>query len=146
MSDSDDDDAQAIGMSNGALYTIGGACAFFSLFMVYQASSGTMHSTTGGFLFGAVLAVAAVGCFAKGKLQGAALRAMGGVVVLACLGYAIGTFSEGKIVSSNDSDVSFMNALKALLFFGVPGFYLMIRGPLVFDLPGAIRGEPIRED
>jgi hypothetical protein len=136
------EDQQAMGMSNGALYTIGAVCALFSVYMVYQASSGLMASSTGGYMFGGVLAVGAVGCFAKGKLQGAALRAMGGVVLLACIGYVVSQFASGEVVGEGRSDTSLMNAIKCFVIFGIPAGYLMARGPKVFDLPtGRVRDE-----
>lgn len=143
MEPHDDDEGaeQALGMSKGALYTIGVACAFFSVFMVYQASSGTMASPTGGYLFGAVLAVGAVGCFAKGQLQGIALRAIGGVVLLTCIGYVVSQATGGEVVGEGRSDTSLVNAIKCLLIFGIPAGYLMVRGPKAFDLPGQVRGE-----
>jgi len=136
---------QPLGMSRGALYTIGSVCGLFSVYMAYQASSGVMASPTGGYVFGGVLAVAAVGCFSKGRLQGGALRAMGGIVLLTCLGYLVGQLIEGEVASEAQSEPSVLNAIKALVVFGIPGAYLMIRGPAVFDLPGAVAGgDPLR--
>ncbi len=132
-------------MSKGALFTIGAVCALFSLYMAYQASSGFMANPAGGYLFGGVLAVAAVGCFSKGRLQGGALRAMGGVVLLTCLGYLAGQLLEGEVTSESQAEPSVLNAIQALVVFGIPGAYLMIRGPAVFDLPGAATGaDPLR--
>lgn len=134
MVDEAPDAGQPLGMSRASMLVLGGVCAFFCAYMVYQASSGTLASPTGGYVFAAVLAVGSVGCVARGRVQGAALRAIGGVVLLACLAYLAGEVANGELVSERRSQPSVLNAIMALIVFGVPGAYVLVRGPHAISL------------
>ena len=109
-------------MSMGARWTIGIAAVVCAAFCAWLPSQGL--STLWAYCLSAFLIVVAVLCFAPWTAPITA-RLLGAVLFVGCIAYLVSAFRSPP---DPDGVSTPWHAVKAMVFFGLPGGYLMLFG------------------
>jgi hypothetical protein len=114
-------------MSGGARWTLGAFAVFFALISAYSEATAPSKAPLVMYLFILFCVAIAVACF-SGRWRTPALRVVGGITFLATVAYLVyEVLAEPFKPYSGRSEPHWINAIFALLFFGLPGLGLAIQ-------------------
>jgi hypothetical protein len=126
-------------MSRGARWTLGTFAVLFS--GIFVLSSPNSPRPWAGWICAAFCVAIAIACFSS-VARGPAVRVIGAVVFLLYCGYLFFEFRRGlwRPYEGPGSE-HWINALRGLSVYGLPGLYVAVRG---FYPPWGLRAEVFR--
>ncbi len=115
-------------MSRGARWVIGVFSGLFALMMFYSERTAPSNAPIVGYLVGAFCVAITIACFSK-VLRSPAVRVIGAMVFVATVAYLVDELltEPGKRYSGT-SEPHWLNALFALITFGLPGLFVALHG------------------
>jgi hypothetical protein len=115
-------------MSRGARWVIGIFSALFALMMFYSEGTAPSNAPIVGYLVAMFCAAIAIACFSQ-VLRTPALRVIGATVFVATVAYlADELLTEPGKKYSGTSEPHWLNAIFALITFGLPGLFVTLHG------------------
>jgi len=109
------------GLSLGARIVLGSVAALFGTVMLLVAPPSTDTKTIGFYAFGAFCLLIAIACFTSGRVRQFIGSVIGCTIFFVGVAYLVAEFSAGTLSSSSHASPSAYNAVKYLLFIGIPG-------------------------
>jgi len=115
-------------MSQGARWVIGIFSGLFALMMFYSERTAPSNAPVVGYLVGAFCVAITMACFSK-VLRSPALRVIGATVFVATVAYLVDELlTEPGKTYSGTSEPHWLNAIFALITFGLPGLFVTLHG------------------
>jgi hypothetical protein len=131
-------------MSRAARWVLGAFSAFFALVLVASERMASSKAPVLIYLVTLFCVAICVACFSS-KLRSGAIRLIGAMVFLATVSYLVDELAtEPAKKYSSHSEPHWINAIFALLMFGLPGIYVALRGtyPSWGEGASAFKGKP----
>jgi len=115
-------------MSRSARWTLGSFAALFAAILALSERTAASKAPLVNYLVVGFCVLIAVACFGQ-SWRGAAIRAIGSMVFIATVVYVVyEQLKEPKKPYVGRSQPHWLNAIRALVQFGLPGLYVALRG------------------
>jgi hypothetical protein len=134
-------------MSRGARWTLGAFSLLFS--WIFVISNDNSPRPAIGWMLAAFCVLIAFACF-SGTARGPAIRVIGAVVFLSYCGYLVLEIRKGLWRPyEGEGSEHWVNALRGLFVYGLPGLYVTVRGfypPWGYGTAGFRGSEEVQTD